>query len=92
MLLKIDLSKAFDSLSWSYIKKMLTAFGFSPPWVRWVMSLISSTFFSILINGIPSSPFHPFRGIPQGDPLSPFLFFIMVEGLSRSIKDALHSQ
>jgi len=51
MILKLDLSKAFDKLSWTYIQKMLTAFGFSPMWVRWIMSLISSTFFSILING-----------------------------------------
>jgi len=92
MLLKIDLSKAFDSLSWKYIHKMLIAFGFSPPWVRWVMSLISSSFFSIMINGIPSSPFHPSRVIWQGDPLSPFLFIIMAEGLGRCIKEVLHSQ
>lgn len=57
MLLKIDLSKAFDSLSWMYIQKTLSAFGFSLTWIHWVMSLISSSFFSILINGIPSSPF-----------------------------------
>eukprot|EP00253_Pinus_taeda_P023692 PITA_23692 len=61
MLLKIDLSKAFDSLSWLYIKKTLTTFGFAPPWVRWVMSLLSSSFFFVLINGVPSSPFHPSR-------------------------------
>lgn len=56
------------------------------------MSLLSSSFFSILINGIPSSPFHPSRGIRQGDPLSPFLFVIMAEGLGRSIKNAQQSQ
>ena len=70
MLLKIDLSKAFDRLSWIYIDKMLTAFGFSPMWIRWIASLISSSFFSILINGLPSQPFSPSRGIQQGDPLS----------------------
>ena len=63
MLLKIDLSKAFDSLSWLYIKKTLTAFGFAPPSIRWVMSLLSSSFFSVLTNGIPSSHFQPSRGI-----------------------------
>ena len=54
MMLKIDLSKAFDRLSWTYIQKVLFAFGFSPTWIRWVHNLISSAFFSILINGIPS--------------------------------------
>eukprot|EP00253_Pinus_taeda_P009857 PITA_09857 len=91
MLLKLDLSKAFDSLSWVYIEKVLMAFGFAAPWVRWIMSLISSSFFSVLINGIPSSTFHPTRGIRQGDPLSPFLFVIMAEGLCRSIRSAQQS-
>eukprot|EP00253_Pinus_taeda_P028396 PITA_28396 len=92
MILKIDLSKAFDKLSWTYIQKMLCSFGFSPMWVRWIQSLISSTFFSILVNGIPSQPFSPSRGIRQGDPLSPFLFVLMAEGLGRHIKHALLSQ
>lgn len=92
MLLKINLCKAFDSLSWIYNQKILNAFGFGPPWVRWIMSLLSSSFFSVLINDIPSPKFRPSRGIRQGDPLSPFLFFIMAEGLGRSIKSALHSQ
>eukprot|EP00253_Pinus_taeda_P005945 PITA_05945 len=91
MLLKLDLSKAFDKLSWSYIQHMLKAFGFCSTWVRWIMSLITSTHFSILVNGFPSRPFKPSRGIRQGDPLSPFLFVIMAEGLGRHIKQALHS-
>eukprot|EP00253_Pinus_taeda_P015484 PITA_15484 len=92
MLLKIDLSKAFDSISWEYMQKVLKAFGFDNAWIRWVSSLISSAFFSILINGIPTSTFRSSRGIRQGDPLSPFLFIIMVEGLGRCIKNAIHSQ
>eukprot|EP00253_Pinus_taeda_P029932 PITA_29932 len=89
MLLKIDLSKAFDSICWEYMQKILKAFGFDAAWIRWISSLISSIFFSILVNGIPSSTFHPSRGIRQGDPLSPFLFVIMAEGLGRSIKAAI---
>eukprot|EP00253_Pinus_taeda_P018354 PITA_18354 len=71
MLLKLDLSKAFNKLSWSYIHHMLKAFGFCSTWVRWIMSLITSSHFSLLVNGFPSRPFKPSRGIRQGDPLSP---------------------
>eukprot|EP00253_Pinus_taeda_P032855 PITA_32855 len=90
MLLKLDLSKAFDRLSWNYMEKILLAFGFNAAWVRWIMSLLTSSFFSVLINGIPSDTFRPSRGIRQGDPLSPFLFIIAAEGLGRSIKQAQH--
>ena len=43
----------------------------------------------LLINGAPAKPFCPTRGIKQGDLLSPFLFILMMEGLSRSIKSAI---
>lgn len=72
--------------------RMLSAFGFSPTWVIWVMSMVSSTFFSILVNGVPSSTFHPSSGIRQGHPLSPLLFVLMAEGLGRLIRNALLTQ
>jgi len=91
MLLKLDLSKAFDKLSWDFMQAMLIAFGFDQNWVTWILNLTSSALFSLLINGVPSKPFSPSRGIRQGDPLSPFLFIIMTEGLSRSIHAALEN-
>jgi hypothetical protein len=72
MLIKLDLSKYFDKLSWQYMSSLLLAFGFSEAWVDWVINLTSSTFFSILVNGVPSSPFSPSHDIHQGDPLFPF--------------------
>jgi len=92
MLLKLDLSKAFDKLSWHYIQKMLLAFGFNATWTKWVMNLITSPSFSVLLNGSPSIPFRPTRGIRQGDPLSPFIFVLMAEGLSRLLKSVVSSQ
>ena len=49
------------------------------------MQLVSLTLFSILVNGVPCRTIKPSRGIRQGDPLSPFLFIIMAEGLGISI-------
>eukprot|EP00253_Pinus_taeda_P036151 PITA_36151 len=50
------------------------------------MALVSTTIFSILLNISPSRTFMPFRDLRQGDPLSPFLFVLMMEGLGRAIK------
>eukprot|EP00253_Pinus_taeda_P029800 PITA_29800 len=85
MLMQFDLSKAYDKVSWAYLEAVLEAFGFSKQWIKWILALIKSPRYSILVNGAPSVPFSPSRGIRQGDPLSPFLFFILMEGLSRLI-------
>ena len=87
MLVKLDIAKSYDKLNWKFIQKMQEAFGFSVTWVNWIMHLISSAFFSILVNGVPFGIINPTRGIHQGDPLSPFLFILMAKGLGRSIYD-----
>jgi len=86
MIIQLDLAKAYDKLNWSYIRAILKAFGFNQNWIRWVMALVISTSFSILLNGAPSTTFIPSRGLKQVDPLSPFLFVLMMEGLGRAIK------
>jgi hypothetical protein len=45
MLLKLDLSKDFDKLSWNYMRSTLLAFGFASAWVDWILNLTSSAFF-----------------------------------------------
>jgi len=88
MIMQLDIAKSYDKVNWMYIKKVLTAFGFNHNWVRWVMALVTSSSFSILVNGSPSELFLPSKGLRQGDKLSPFLFILMMEGLGQSIKHA----
>jgi len=54
MLIKLDLSKSFDRISWQYMRSMLESFGFDKDWVNWILKLTSSAFFYILVNGVPS--------------------------------------
>ena len=67
------------------MEKMLETYGFCEGWVECVMGLVTTPFFKIILDGSPTITFHPTHGIRQGDPLSPFLFILMAEGLSHLI-------
>eukprot|EP00253_Pinus_taeda_P011499 PITA_11499 len=61
MTIQLDLAKAYDKLSWSYIREVPKAYGFDHNWIRWVMALLTYAIFSILLNGSPSRSFWPSR-------------------------------
>ena len=67
MIMQLNLAKAYDKLNWINIRKVLIAFGFDRNWVRWVMALVTSSSFSILVSGSPSETFIPSRGLRKGD-------------------------
>eukprot|EP00253_Pinus_taeda_P003892 PITA_03892 len=82
------LSKAFERISWLYLRLLLTHLGFRYDFVKQIMSCISSFSIAILINGAASSFFSPERILFQGCPLSPLLFLLGVEDISLMIHDA----
>jgi hypothetical protein len=54
ILLKLDLAKAFDSVSWQYLMDMLKARGFGDRWREWIAMILASFSSQILINGAAS--------------------------------------
>ena len=81
LFLKLDISKAFDSVSWSYLIELLETIGFGPRWRRWICLLLSSASSAVLLNGRPGPAIRHGRGLRQGDPISPMLFILAIDPL-----------
>lgn len=85
--LKLDISKAFDSVSWSYLQVILEKLGFCSQWITWMMMCITYVEYHVIFNGDRIGPITPGRGLRQGCPLSPYLYILCAEGLSATIKN-----
>lgn len=89
LLFKVDFEKSYDSISWSFLEYMMGRMGFDYQWIRCICGCLSSSTMSVLVNGSPTADFRIFRGLKQGDPLSPFLFLIIGEGLVGLVQRAI---
>ncbi|KAJ9547116.1 hypothetical protein OSB04_019659 [Centaurea solstitialis] len=89
LLFKVDFDKAFDSLSWGFIDSILEQMQFGNKWRSWIHGRLSSARASVLVNGAPYMEFPLSRGVRQGDPLSSFLFIIVMEGLHIAMAEAI---
>jgi hypothetical protein len=84
---KLDLPKAYDHVDWSFLKQVMKKLGFHSKFVQWIMTCVITVHYRVHFNETALSPFRPSRGLHQGDPLSPYLFFSVAGCLSLLVKN-----
>ncbi|GJX67975.1 RNA-directed DNA polymerase, eukaryota, reverse transcriptase zinc-binding domain protein [Tanacetum coccineum] len=77
--MKNDIQKAYDTVNWKFLEQALRMFGFHDKMVHWIMTCVATPSYTIYLNGERHGSFKGGRGLRQRDPLSPYLFTIVME-------------
>jgi hypothetical protein len=86
VLLKIDIAKAFDSMSWAFLLEVLHRMGFDRRWRNRIFAILGTASTKILLNGVAGRRICHARGLHQGDPLSPMLFVLVMEVINHTVR------
>ncbi|KAK9901858.1 hypothetical protein M0R45_001916 [Rubus argutus] len=87
MSLKLDMSKTYDRMEWSFLEAILRCFGFAESWIHVIIQCVTTVRYSFLVNGQPRDYLTPTGGVRQGDPLSPYIFLLCAEGFSALLEN-----
>ncbi|CAA7013484.1 unnamed protein product [Microthlaspi erraticum] len=87
-MLKVDLRKAFDSVRWDFVLAVLKGLNMPDKFIGWISECLTTPCFSVSVNGVEGGFFKSSRGLKQGDPISTYLFVLVMEVFSK----LLHSR
>jgi hypothetical protein len=88
LFIKLDISKEFDTVNWSYLLDIMSFLGFGWRWREWISALWTTSSSAFLLNGEPDNRIRHRRGVRQGDPLAPMLFLLAMEPLHKLFRYA----
>ena len=89
LICKLDIEKAYDHVNWDCLYFLMKWMGFGSKWIRWMQACTSTVRFSVIVNSSPTGFFDSSRGLRQREPLSHLLFLLIMEVLSRMLKNAV---
>lgn len=85
--LKVDIMKAYDNVRWDLLWDILKSMNFHPKMIKWIQSCVTTTNYFLSINGEPTGYIKGRKGLRQGDPLSSYLFVIVMEVLTSILRE-----
>lgn len=88
-MLKLNFSKAYDSVSWTFLFRVMSQMNIPHTFVQMVQMHLMDASSAVAINGLCTEEFSIRKGVRQGCPLAPYLFLIVAEALATASKHAM---